>query len=285
MFGMSRLLTRLGIDYMSLPYDPYSPDVFRGRRLAKAVYWHLFEARVLRGARLIQVMDGRHEAFLRQRRVATPVCVSPAGYGEQEVISEGGLEWRSEGPVRLFFLGRFDARNKGLDLLIEAFGDFAEEYDAILTLQGADRGDRRALERLADQAAPPGRIEFRDPDFGRNSSALTAEHDIHCTPSRFEGFGLAGLEAMLAGRVLLVSDVAGLAPHVAESDSGVVIAPTVEGILGGLRGLMARRASWREMGLRGRRHVLEHLHWDAIGVRTLAQYRSILGRERQPEPA
>ena len=45
-------------------------------------------------------------------------------------------------------------------------------------------------------------------------------HDLFVLPSRFEGFGLSALEAMLAARPVLVSDVAGLAPHIRERTPG-----------------------------------------------------------------
>ena len=84
---------------------------------------------------------------------------------------------------------------------------------------------------------------------------------MFCLPSRFEGFGLAALEAMLAARVLLVSERAGIARHVAASGCGVAVAPTVEGVREGLDRLLRRREHWREMGLAGRRHALRHLRW------------------------
>jgi glycosyltransferase involved in cell wall biosynthesis len=95
-------------------------------------------------------------------------------------------------------------------------------------------------------------------------------------PSRFEGFGLSALEAMLAARVLIVSRTAGIAPHIERSGCGIVVDPTPADLQRGFQLLLSRRQHWREMGLRGREYALEHLHWNRIAKRTLLQYRKLL---------
>ena len=94
-------------------------------------------------------------------------------------------------------------------------------------------------------------------------------------PSRFEGFGLSALEAMLAGRVVLVSDVAGIAPHVRKSGGGMAITPSVDTVKQALRELLAKRSQWKAMGMSGRQYVMDHLRWDQIGAKTLKHYREI----------
>jgi len=104
---------------------------------------------------------------------------------------------------------------------------------------------------------------------------------VFLLPSRFEGFGLSALEAMLAGRVLMVSNVAGIAPHVRDSGCGLVIAPDVAHVKSGLLELITLRSKWKEMGLSGRNYALRHLRWDRIAADALNEYREIL----LPRPA
>ena len=105
---------------------------------------------------------------------------------------------------------------------------------------------------------------------------LTAQYDALVLPSRFEGFGLSAVEAMVAARPVLISDIAGLAPHVRNCDGGVVVEATVDSIRAGIEQLIARRDEWREMGLRGRQYVLEHLNWTHIAREALSDYRRLL---------
>jgi glycosyltransferase involved in cell wall biosynthesis len=107
---------------------------------------------------------------------------------------------------------------------------------------------------------------------------ILAEHDVLCMPSRFEGFGLVALEAMLAGRVLLVSERAGVARHVLASGCGLSVSPSVEGVAAGMRAILSRRRDWGEMGRRGRRYALERLQWKNVAADALESYARLLER-------
>ena len=180
-----------------------------------------------------------------------------------------------EEPARLIFLGRIDAYNKGLDALIDALPQVASLFDVELTLQGPDWGDRAGLEGRAARGMAAHRIRFIEPDFVQAPPRLIAGHDLFCLPSRVEGFGLAALEAMLAGRVLLVSERAGIARHVRAADCGITVQPVAADIARGLLALLKRRAEWREMGLAGRRYALANLQWKDIAAGVLAEYERI----------
>jgi glycosyltransferase involved in cell wall biosynthesis len=104
-------------------------------------------------------------------------------------------------------VGRFD-RQKGFDLLIRAFRRVARA-DLRLRLVG-DGPERATLEALA--AGDP-RITFGG--FVGDVSELLAHCDAVAMPSRWEPYGLVALEALTAGRPLLVSPIDGLKDHVA----------------------------------------------------------------------
>ena len=81
---------------------------------------------------------------------------------------------------------------------------------------------------------------------------------------------------MLAGRVLLVSEIAGIAPHVEKCGCGVIVTPGVSSIKSGLIELLKCRSEWQEMGLKGREYALNHLHWDKIATVALDNYKKLL---------
>ena len=118
-------------------------------------------------------------------------------------------------------------------------------------------------------------VTFLDPDFTARSAELAMKYDIFCVPSRFEGFSLSALEAMLAARVILISSVAGLAPHVELSGGGLTLEPTLEGIRSGILALLQCREQWQSMGRSGRTYALTHLRWESIAAEALPFYRSL----------
>ena len=272
-FALGRELRRCGVPYVAIPHDPYDRWMFGRNAHLKWPYWYLFERRHLREALAVQLLDRRHEAPLRRLGITTPVIETPNGVKE-EAARDAGTDAGSGAAPSLVFLGRLDAYNKGLDTLLDAFAQVVprSEERITLTLRGPDWGDRARLARRAAELGLADRVAFLDPDYGRSPVELLGEHDLLCLPSRFEGFGLVALEAMLAGRVLLVSERAGVARHVLASGCGLSVPPTVDGLACGLLALLERREGWPEMGRRGRRYVLRRLRWDKVAADALDSY-------------
>ncbi len=276
-YRMSRELKKADIPYVAAPHDPYHPEIFRRRRLTKTVYWHLFESKLLRQAKAIQVLDLRHTQWLRRLGIATPVIECQNGFFLEDLEAIPEPTWDEHTTTQLLFLGRIDTHNKGIDLLIEAFKGVNDAHQAThLTIKGPDWGDRQ---RVVDMIASGGledRITLEGPTYDTRSTVIIAKHDIFCLPSRFEGFGLSALEAMLAGRVLLVTDIAGISPHVRNSDCGVVVDPSTASVRQGILDLLGRQSEWKAMGLRGRQYAIEHLRWEKIADKVGKEYQAML---------
>jgi len=276
-YAMGHWLRRHGVPYVVAPHGPYDPAVFGTNGHLKWPYWYLFERALLQQASAIQVLDARHGECLRELGIGTHIIETPNGVAESDVPAEHELRWcAATEPARLVFFGRLDAYNKGLDILIDAIPPVAALADVRLTIQGPDGGDRARLEAQAAAGMAAGKIVFRGPDYQRCAPRIVGDHDVFCLPSRFEGFGLAALEAMLAARVLLVSGRAGIARHVQASGCGAIAEPTVAGVVEGLFTLLRRRAEWRDMGLAGRRYALTKLQWKDIAAAALAQYEGLV---------
>lgn len=276
-YSLSRLLKKYEIPYVAFPHDPYHPSIFSKNPHLKWPYWYFLERRMLQEAQAVQVLDIRHEKFLRRLGVNTPTIEVPNGFHSEDILPESRLEWRLDNPVKLLFLGRIDSHNKGLDLLLEAFAQIVREKNANyeLTIQGPNCGDKKFLEDKGKKLLISDKLSFLDSDFSVSPTSIIANYDIFCLPSRFEGFGLSALEAMLAGRVLLVSEVAGIVPHLRKSGCGRIVKSEVGSIKEGLEELLKCRSEWQKMGMAGRSYVLENLHWPKIASVALEHYQKI----------
>ena len=275
--SLSRLLRKYSIPYVIAPHDPYHPAIFKKNAHLKYPYWHLLEKGMLQQATAIQVLDQRHGEWLRQLHITTQVMETPNGFTSSNVLPESSLSWRSHDPIKLYFLGRLDIYNKGIDLLLEAFAQLVMCADVELTIQGPDwANEQQELELQAAKLGIRDKVTFLPSDYTHSASELIAAYDVFCMPSRFEGFSLSILEAMLAGRPVLVTEIAGVAPHVAASQCGIVVQSEVDSIQAGLLSLLQKRTQWQEMGLQGRRYVLQHLDWKTIAAKALEQYHCLL---------
>lgn len=276
-YAIARLLRQAGVPYVNSSHSVYDPHAFRKNALLKWPYWFAFERPMLERACALQVFDSRQAIWARRLGLTLPVIEVPNGFCGHDLVPEESLEWRDAGPASILYWGRIDIRTKGLDLLLTAFDELSPDLAARLTLQGPDwDGERPRLERLIGQSPNSGRIEVLGPVFDRPAASVMAMHDIVVLPSRTEGFGLTALEAMLAGRVVLVQETAGIARHVIASDCGVAVPARIHALQGGLASLLERRGEWSDMGRRGREYAIRHLDWRGIARQALGQYRTLL---------
>ena len=274
---LRRHLTRIGIPFIFVPHDPYVPELTQHHALRKWAFWHVFEKRTIRNAVAVQLLAGEHERPLRELGFDIPTEVIPNGC-ELETVSEIPDQVRIPGTgdrVRIQFIGRMDRNHKGLDLLVEAFGEFVREEsfnEVDLILTGNDWEDREELENLSLKLGLKDRVFFTGPR-PEHSLVIHSEADVVILPSRFDGFGLCIVEAMLAARPVLVSRRAGVSSHVDDAGGGWLFEPTVEGIKDGLIEACLARSEWPGMGEANRDYVVNNLTWKQAAQKTLDMYR------------
>jgi glycosyltransferase involved in cell wall biosynthesis len=275
LFFVGKAAAANGTPYVAASHTHYHPALFQRRPYLKWPYWYLIEKRFLKGARAIQLYDTRHTAYLRQLGIDTRFLAVPNGFSPCDLPDNLPIGHTTKKMTHLVFRGRIDPHHKGLDLLLQAVAQLKDSHSIKLTIQGPDFGEKKWLEKLAQQLCITPVVSFIGPDYSPPYSFLS-QHNIFCLPSRFEGFGIAALEAMLAGRVLLVTRSAGIAPHVVESGCGVLVEPDKDSIVNGLCELISRRADWDKMGLDGQRYAMHKLNWTQIAGETLADYQSLI---------
>jgi glycosyltransferase involved in cell wall biosynthesis len=283
-YALARRLKRQGIPYVMAPHLTYDRPMFAKSPHRKYLYWYLCERFVLKQAKAIQVLNRHQAVSLTARGIHTPVIEVQNGFVEADVLSlpQRPIPIGQTHPVRLLFFGRLSAQIKGLDLLLDAFAALLHQPNSPppleLSLQGADAGDTARLQRTAWDMGISDRVHFYPPNYIVPPPEIIADYDILCLTSRSEGFGLAALEGMLAGRVLLVSAAAGIAEHVHASGCGLVVQPTVKSIQEGLNLLLTCRDRWPEMGRRGQQYALDRLPWRKIAQQALPEYQAIMGQ-------
>jgi glycosyltransferase involved in cell wall biosynthesis len=127
-------------------------------------------------------------------------------------------------PLRLINVARLFPRQKGQDILIKALGIcLSRNLDVRCDFVGSPPdGDQKTLETLQQLAATErvsNRIRFL---CNRTDvQTLLEDADIFVLPSRYEGFGLALLEAMAVGLPVIAADIDGPAELLADGSNGI----------------------------------------------------------------
>jgi glycosyltransferase involved in cell wall biosynthesis len=171
-------------------------------------------------------------------------------------------------------IGRFE-RQKGFDLLIRAL---AEIGDASLVLVG-DGSERPTLEDLADTVGVADRVLWRG--WTDDARSYFGAFDVFAFPSRFEGFPLALLEALLARSAVVATDEGDVSEIVQDGETGLLVrAEDPKALAGAIRRLLADADLRRRLGEQGRQRVLEHFTADHMTRGFERLYEELLSGKR-----
>ncbi|BDS06750.1 hypothetical protein NT6N_17900 [Oceaniferula spumae] len=282
MAAMGRHLRKHGIPYIFIPHDPYVEPLLREHRYRKALYWHLFEKQLISGSCAVQLLDASHEKPLRDMGCEVKTVVVPNGC-EPEMLNDLPADARIPGvdseETRILYFGRMDRNHKGLDLLLEGFSKVMSKASphnasAKLIMTGNDWTDRNELEALTANLGITDQVTFtgRRPE---SAMEIVADADLVVLPSRFDGFGLCIVEAMLAARPVIVSSKAGVASHVEKSGGGWLTEPKPESIATTISTALDCKHEWKDKGLKNQAYVQNHLTWEQVAHQTRQAYSSV----------
>ncbi len=224
----------------------HNPDPFR------AGAFRYVERALARRARRVIAISGALRRFTVERVGVPASKVEVVQYGLDELPRAWGENPPlplTEGVRVLLCVARL-APQKGVDVAIRALPAIRSEHaDTVLLVLG-EGPERRRLENLArslgvrEAVLLPGRVGDVAELYGR------AELLVH--PVRWEGFGLALLEAMLAGKPVVASAVASAPEIAAEGRTGLLVPPDDPAALASaVSSLLADRKRATAFGLAG----------------------------------
>lgn len=197
---------------------------------------------------------------------ASPVIIVPGGIDIEEfplVTGELREAAREELGVEddrfaLGFIGEYHTFRKGLAYLAEAvaLGDVEDE-----TILVRGEGSQKAFWARIDSARPGMDLRFLGPGAAQ---PVIAAADVVVIPSLYEPFSLVGLEAAAAGKPLIISERAGVAPYLVEARAALSVDPVdVAGFRSAIDRLRDRPDEAAEMGQRARK-VAEEMIWSKV---------------------
>jgi len=138
----------------------------------------------------------------------------PAAWGENppDAVPEG---------VRVLLAVSRLTEQKGVDVAVRALASLPD--DVVLVVLSSTQEQRAELEALARELGVGRRLFLlgRLPDV----AAWLRRAEVLVHPARWEGFGLAVLEAMLAGLPVVASNVSSLPELVVDGETGLLVRP------------------------------------------------------------
>nr|WP_305089237.1 glycosyltransferase family 4 protein [Massilia sp. YIM B04103] len=213
--------------------------------------------RTLERSAAVITLSGSSAAFLRDfapraqvqviaNSVPVPAAVAPA--------AEAG---------RILFLGRAH-RPKGIYELLEAVALLRQDWPALRLVIGGD-GDLAAVAQRARELQIEAQVEIA----GWLDAAQKAEQirraQLFCLPSYAEGLPMAMLEAMAAGKPVVVTPVGGIPEAVSDGQNGLLVPPRDAAALAqALRRLLGDAALRARLAQQARQTVLGRYATEAV---------------------
>jgi glycosyltransferase involved in cell wall biosynthesis len=218
--------------------------------------------------RVITITDALRD-FTVERVGVDPAKVETIHYGLDDLPDAWGVNPPDDVPAdaRVLLAVSRLTEQKGLDVALRALPLLPADTVLVVLGEGPERG---ALEALARELGVEGRVFVlgRVPDV----AAWLRRATILVHPARWEGFGLAVLEAMLAGLPVVASRVSSLPELVVDGETGVLVQPDDPSALA--LGI-ARALEQRNLGDAGRERAHREFSVARMAERTAALYRAL----------
>jgi len=201
--------------------------------------------------------------------------------------TDGLVRWGVD-PVRpyVLFVGRI-SRQKGIDHLLDAVPALDPSAQFVLCAGSPDTPElREEVARRVDelQAQRSGVVWLEEMVPRADLIQLEAHATVLTVPSVYEPLGIVNLEAMACETAVVASAVGGIPEVVVDGETGLLVpydpndpAAFTAGLAAAVNELLAEPERAREMGVAGRRRVLEQFSWRSVAEQTAALYARVGG--------
>ena len=259
----ARRVRRLGVPSVLQPHGQIDPSANAMARF----YDPVLTRRELRGASLVLCLTPR-EAEPLGAVAGGDLRLRDLPNAVDTTIAEG------ESARDVLFLARLAPRKRPMAFAQAAAAVAADAPGWTFSVTGPDEGESDAVAAFAlDQAVP---LTLEGPLHPDGVPARMRRSAVYVLPALDEPFGLTVIEAMVQERPVVVTEECGLADVVRDSDSGLVVDTSVEGLTAAIRTLVADAEARERMGRNGRRTVLEQFTVEAAARRLVGYYEEVL---------
>jgi glycosyltransferase involved in cell wall biosynthesis len=237
-----------------------------------------------RAARIVTITDALRR-FQVERVGIPPSKLVTIHYGLDEPPPAWGVNPRDDvarGARVALSICRLE-RQKGLDIAVRALAAVRARHPDVELVVLGEGPERASLASLADESEVPVHLLGRVPDV----AAWLRRATLLVHPVRWEGFGLAVLEAMVAGLPVVASRVSSLPELVTDGETGVLMDPEDPRALAA--GIERVLESPERFAAAAQQRARDHFSESRMVDATVALYESVVscrdnGRTRHPPP-
>lgn len=266
---MSHELRKRKIPYVIVPHGELRKEAQRKKWLKKLVANILLFNHFVSGAVAVQCLS-------QQEMDAT-------NFGKKKFLGTNGVTMPPrkkdafhQDSTRLVYVGRLEARVKGLDLMLEAVrlkAEFMRQNKCELHMYGPDLAGRYAfVESLIEEKGIGDIVTLNHEVSGQEKENVLLGGDVFIQTSRHEGMPLGILEALSYGIPCLVTKGTNLGEIVKDADGGWMAETEAQSIADMIEKAVLERAAWAQKG-QNAGALIEHSYtWEVITADIVKEY-------------
>ncbi len=180
----------------------------------------------------------------------------------------------------ILYFGRLDTYTKGIDLLLKAFARVVSKHRNVRLLL-AGRGTDQRINELRSLSADLGteeQVEILGPVSDDRKQELFGGAIFNCMPSRYEGWGIAAIEASAAGKAIIGTRIPGLSDAIKHNKTGLLAEPeNIESLADAMDLLLSDPELRSRLGSSGKKWA-QRFTWDRVARDQELVYEKILAR-------
>ena len=273
--------------YIISPRGSFMEEPLKYRPLKKKVYINLIEKRNLAGAEAIHfTVEKEKDGYLKAGLPFKKSIIIPNGLDVEvsNTITRDRIHFRKKFNISsdkkiVLFMGRLHFI-KGLDTLIPAFAEVVKkEPNAILVLAGPnDKNYKKEIELKIKNCKLKinNEVVFTGMLLGEDKIAAYRESDVFVLPSYSENFGIAVVEAMIAGNPVVVTKGVGISKEVEAAGAGLVVEKDVSQVAEAILKILNNSDLAKKMGEAGKKLVETEFSNEKVAEKFLKEYNKIL---------
>ncbi|HEU4505742.1 MAG TPA: glycosyltransferase [Nitrospira sp.] len=210
------------------------------------------------------------------RQTIIPFGVDVGRFAVIDRVTRKELGLDDDGPI-LGTVSRLVEPKKGLSVLLRAMAvlNRGGEHQGCQLLIIGEGPARESLEALSERLGLSSFVRFTGPR--RDIPRILPLLDVFVLPSLYEGFGIAILEAMAAGRPVVATAVGGIPEFVVPGETGLLVEPgNAEALAEAIGCVLRDPERARLMGTRGRARVVSTFQMSTVVRRHEQVYEACL---------
>jgi glycosyltransferase involved in cell wall biosynthesis len=276
-FFIANYLIKNKIPYVVTPHGGLSKQILNRRRILKYLYGKLFEIKILNSAKFIHSVSDKDA--IKEFGVISPIIDIHNGFNISTIpndLDENFLIKRHPqfmGKRIFLFLGRFDVKIKGLDLLIKALSTIDHSKFGFILIGPDYKGGKNKLKSLIKKYNLNDCVVISDPLYKEQKFSAIKSSDIFVHTSRSEGTPLAILEAAGVGKPCLITEETNMKKYILKFSSGWFTKTDVKSIAESISKLAIIPQDTIDFyGMNSKKMIKEEFDWKKIAKKLNESY-------------